>query len=148
MSLQTDVAALRVALNEMERALRLIEEHAKTESGIANGYTRPHMAAIFRVVCQHYKVPETCMRSRVRTASFALPRQMAMFLARELTAYSAHDIAACFRADMDTGTIFHGCKRISDQLCYDEDLRAVIAKLTAEIGPLLTDKTTPHTKEA
>lgn len=130
--LQSDLASLRCTMAEMAKTLDLIERRIQEESGIATGYTRPHVQAIFSVVCEHYAVPESVMHLRCRRSLIAMARQVAMFLARELTKYSADDIAKCFRPDMDTGTIFHGCKRIIDQLGYDSELRAVIDKLTVE----------------
>jgi len=132
MSLQDDVAALRAALNQMDKTLQIIEQNTKAEVGLATGYTRPHMAAIFRIVCAHYKLPESAMRSRSRRASLALTRQVCMYIAREITDYCVADIAACFRADMDGGTIVHGCKRIGEQIEYDKNLQAVIEKLKTD----------------
>jgi len=131
-TLKQDMVSLRECIAQMSRTLDMMERRIQEESGIATGYTRPHVQAIFSVVCEHYAIPETVMHLRCRRAAIALARQVAMFLARELTKYAADDIAKCFRLDMDSGTIFHGCKRVVDQMAYDKDLRAVIEKLTVE----------------
>jgi len=131
-TLKQDIASLRESIAQMGRTLDMMERRIQEESGIATGYTRPHVQAIFSVVCEHYAIPESVMHLRCRRAGIALARQVAMFLARELTKYAADDIAKCFRPDMDSGTIFHGCKRIVDQMAYDKDLRAVIDYLTVE----------------
>jgi hypothetical protein len=46
------------------------------------------ISTIQKVVSQHYRVPVESMRSKVRTARLAFPRQIAIYLARDLTSAS------------------------------------------------------------
>lgn len=146
-TLQNDIIALRVALSDISKCLDSMDRRIQEESGIATGYTRPHIQSIFEVVCNHFKIPESAMHSRSRRASIVLPRQVSMHIARELTKYSLGDIAKCFRPDMDGGTIIHGCKRIDDQLNYDSGLRAIIGTLTAECARRIQDSMPATTNE-
>ncbi len=83
---------------------------------------------IQRKVAEHYNVRLSDMLSPRRARAIARPRQIAMFLCKELTDKSLPDIGRKF-GGRDHTTIMHGVKRIT-QLC-DEDaaLREDVAVL-------------------
>jgi len=62
------------------------------------------------------------MVSRKRPASLVLPRQVAMYLARELTELSYQDLGSAF-GGRDHGTIMHACRTIEKKMKADENLR-------------------------
>ena len=51
--------------------------------------------------------------SKRRSRSVARPRQMAMFLAKELTNYSLPEIGEAF-GGRDHTTVIHACKKITE----------------------------------
>jgi len=130
--LQADISTMRATIADMLKTLDAMERKIESTPLIAHGCTIDQIKNIFRVVCDHYGVPESFMHLKARSHPVMMPRHVAMFLARETTQYTSREIASCFRPDMDRATIEHGCKRITDQLTYDSDLRAVIEKLTVE----------------
>jgi len=83
----------------------------------------PHAVALINVetiqqiVCEAYAVPAAAMSSQIRTNSYALPRQVAMVLCRELTKHAITDIGTCF--NRDHGTVLHASKSITNRISSD-----------------------------
>lgn len=91
------------------------------------------ISTIQKVVAQHYGVPADSMRSKVRTAKLAFPRQVAIYLSRELTGCSLTQIGQRF-GGRDHTTVIHACKKISDQLDGDVALKATVNQLNKELA--------------
>jgi chromosomal replication initiator protein len=88
---------------------------------------------IQKVVSQHYRVPVESMRSKVRTARLAFPRQVAIFLARDMTSASLAQIGQRF-GGRDHTTVIHACQKISDLVERDVSLRSTIGQLRKELS--------------
>ena len=75
---------------------------------------------IQRRVAEHFDVRLADMTSKRRPANIAFPRQIAMYLARELTKASLNEIGDAF-GGRDHGTVLHACKlvkrRMQEQDC-------------------------------
>jgi chromosomal replication initiator protein len=91
------------------------------------------ISTIQKVVSQHYSVPADSMRSKVRTARLAFPRQVAIYLARELTKYSLTQIGQQF-GGRDHTTVIHACQKIGDQMERDVSLKATVNQLKKELS--------------
>jgi chromosomal replication initiator protein len=91
------------------------------------------ISTIQKVVAQHYGVPADSMRSKIRTARLAFPRQVAISLARELTKYSLTQIGQQF-GGRDHTTVIHACQKISDQMERDVSLKATVNQLKKELS--------------
>ena len=66
---------------------------------------------IQRRVAEHFDVRLADMTSKRRPANIAFPRQIAMYLARELTKGSLSEIGEAF-GGRDHGTVLHACKLV------------------------------------
>ena len=73
---------------------------------------------IQRAVAEHYAIKLSDLLSPRRARSVARPRQIAMFLAKDLTDKSLPEIGRKF-GNRDHTTIMHGVKRVI-QLCKDD----------------------------
>jgi chromosomal replication initiator protein len=91
------------------------------------------ISTIQKVVSQHYGVPVDSMRSKVRTARLAFPRQVAIFLSRELTSCSLTQIGQRF-GGRDHTTVIHACQKIGDQMERDVSLKANVNQLRKELS--------------
>ena len=76
---------------------------------------RMTVALIQQTVASFYEISEAEMRSARRSRRVARPRQIAMYLARELTSQSLPDIGRRFNRDHTT--VIHALKTI-DRLCH------------------------------
>ncbi len=77
---------------------------------------------IQKTVADYYKIKVADMYSKKRTRNLARPRQMAMFLARELTDQSYPEIGQSF-GGRDHTTVLHACAKIEELKNGDATLR-------------------------
>ncbi len=90
-----------------------------------------------QAVCEHYEVSIADINGRRRTQAIAFPRQLAMFLARELTDFSLPQIGADF-GGRDHSTVIHAYNKINKDLEADSDLRAQVDDLMKTIKGTLS----------
>lgn len=88
--------------------------------------------AIQRVVAQKYSVEVKDLKGHQRTASIALPRQVAMYLGCIMTDHSSTDIGRAF-GNKDHSTVLHARKKIEKKVDEDPFFLELINRLQAEI---------------
>jgi len=76
---------------------------------------------IQKTVADYYKIKVTEMYSKKRTRVIARPRQVAMALAKELTALSLPDIGDAF-GGRDHTTVLHACRKIVELKNIDQTI--------------------------
>jgi chromosomal replication initiator protein len=77
---------------------------------------------IQKTVADYFKIKVADMYSKKRTRILARPRQMAMYLARELTNLSYPEIGLSF-GGRDHTTVLHACSKIEELKASDQTLR-------------------------
>jgi len=80
---------------------------------------------ILRVVADSYKLSYSDIKGKKRTKNIAFPRQVAMFIAREITEYSTTELGFEF-GGRDHTTVMHACQRIEERLKLDPNLESTI----------------------
>ncbi len=80
---------------------------------------------IQRTIAESYDIRLADMTSRKRPANIAFARQVAMYLARELTGSSYQEIGDAF-GGRDHGTIMHACRSIDAKIKEEESIRLKI----------------------
>jgi chromosomal replication initiator protein len=93
---------------------------------------KANIALIQKVVSQHFRVPVDAMKSKVRTAAYAFPRQVAIYLARDITSCSLTQIGQRF-GGRDHTTVIHACQKIGDRIEVDVSLKTTIQQLKKEL---------------
>ncbi len=88
---------------------------------------------IQKLVADYYQLRVADLLSKRRTRSIARPRQMAMFLAKNLTEHSLPEIGNAF-GGRDHTTVLHACRRIEALCETDGRLREERARLTRELS--------------
>jgi chromosomal replication initiator protein len=81
---------------------------------------------IQRKVAEHFDVRLADITSKRRPASIAFPRQVAMYLARELTKASLNEIGDAF-GGRDHGTVLHACKLVKKRMKEQDNIRQTIS---------------------
>ena len=84
---------------------------------------------IQKTVADYYKIKTSDMHSKKRSRIVARPRQVAMYLAKELTQLSLPEIGANF-GGRDHTTILHGCRQIAK-------LKDTLPELNHDVNVLL-----------
>jgi chromosomal replication initiator protein len=94
----------RITIEQVKRALRDLLAIQDRQISIDN---------IQRLVAEYYNIKISDILSKRRNRTIARPRQMAMFLAKELTNHSLPEIGEAF-GGRDHTTVLHACKRIAE----------------------------------
>jgi chromosomal replication initiator protein len=87
---------------------------------------------IQRRVAEHFDVRVADMTSKRRPASIAFPRQVAMYLSRELTKASLNEIGDAF-GGRDHGTVLHACKLVKKRMSEQDNLRQTISFIDSSL---------------
>jgi len=80
---------------------------------------------IQKKVAEHYDIRLADMTSKRRPENIAFPRQVAMYLARQLTESSLNTIGEAF-GGRDHGTVLHACRLVKDRMEVDPNVRQVV----------------------
>ncbi|MGE5486146.1 MAG: chromosomal replication initiator protein DnaA [Ignavibacteriales bacterium] len=87
---------------------------------------------IQKVVAEHYGLDPEDLKEKRRTRNVAFPRQVAMYLARELTDASLPRVGEIF-GGRDHTTVIHACDKISRIMASDQGLLYTLELLTQKI---------------
>ncbi len=138
---------IKYNIRELEGALNRIVAFAKVEGRpitveLAQEALRTILPAergkqitidlIQRKVAEHFQLRALDLKMKKRTKSVVLPRQVAMFLSRELTDRSLPEIGDYF-GGRDHSTVIHACRRVTDRIAADEALRETVERLAEAI---------------
>ena len=87
---------------------------------------------IIEVVTRHFDVRLADLQSKKRSQSITMPRQICMYLARNLTRNSLEEIGGHL-GGRDHTTVMHACSKISQAERSDPQIHATITELTRRV---------------
>jgi len=87
---------------------------------------------IIDVVTRHFDVRLADLQSKRRSQSITMPRQICMYLARNLTKHSLEEIGGHL-GGRDHTTVMHACSKIGQADRSDPEMHALLAELTKQI---------------
>lgn len=87
---------------------------------------------IQKEVADYYNISVTELKAKKRNKNILQPRQIAMYLSRQLTKLSLPEIGQAF-GGKDHTTVLHSCKKMEQDVLDDRDLKSVVEKLTAHL---------------
>lgn len=87
---------------------------------------------IQKVVSEHFGLKISDMKAKKRTKEVALPRQIAMYLSKQLTSLSLSDIGKNF-GGKDHATVIYSYKQVEDKRARDEVFNRMIEILSRKI---------------
>jgi chromosomal replication initiator protein len=93
----------------------------------------PTIPSIQKAVAEFYGVRVEDLRSRGRNKSIVLPRQVAMYLCREIVKASLPDIGEGF-GGKDHSTVIHSCEKVKRMIASEDAFRKQIHDLTALVS--------------
>ena len=99
---------------------------------LSNSDTMITPEKIKKIVCKYYNIKVSDIESSKRTNSIAFPRQVAMYLIREMTDSSLPKIGDMF-GGRDHTTVKYACGKISDEINNDSNFADIIDSLKREI---------------
>lgn len=89
---------------------------------------------IIDVVSEHFNVSKEDITSKKRNSEYVLPRQIIMYLCRNMTGTPFQTIASLL-SKKDHTTVIHGVEKIEDKIKTDEDLKNKIEIIKKKISP-------------
>jgi chromosomal replication initiator protein len=87
---------------------------------------------IQKKVAEHFDIRLADMTSKRRPENIAFPRQIAMYLSRQLTESSLNTIGEAF-GGRDHGTVLHACRLVKDRMEVDSNVRQVVHYLEKQL---------------
>ena len=98
------------------------------------GEFRTHITIedIQRLVCQQFAIPEDLLRGKTRKQEVVNPRQIAMYLAKELTNSSLKTIGLHF-GGRDHSTVIHAYQTVEDNMKMNPKERQVVLSLKSKL---------------
>ena len=83
-------------------------------------------------ICQHYNINYKELMGKKKTKDIALPRQIAMYMCRELTGNTYPHIGTAFNG-RDHTTVMHACSQIRKKIDKDSHFKEHLEKMMNEI---------------
>ena len=120
-------------LNKVELTLALAEEALK-DVIYPNKPKEITPSLIINVVAEHFGVKPEDIISKKRNSEFVQPRQVAMYLCRDLTETSFTNIGKIL-GKKDHTTIIHGVNKITEELKVNEDLVNKVDIIKKKLSP-------------
>ncbi len=119
-SLTGEEISLAMAQQHLKNLVDLEERHVSIEN-------------IQRVVCQEFGLSLSQLKAKNNSRAVAYPRQIAMYLAKELTPASLPQIGREFGGKHHT-TVLHSITKITEMRKVDRDLNRLINKLSDSLS--------------
>ena len=89
---------------------------------------------ILNMVAEHYEITSEQIRSKIKSRNIAYPRQIAMYLCRELTSLSFDEIGSLI-GGRDHSTVHYAYNKVSDDIKKDETVAGAVDILKKKINP-------------
>jgi len=87
---------------------------------------------IQKVVAEYFGLSSVDIRGKKRTKAIVYPRQIAMYITRDITEFSTTEVGLAF-GGRDHTTVMHACQRIEDRMKTDSMLEPTIQNLIRNI---------------
>ena len=87
---------------------------------------------IQKKVAEHFDIRLADMTSKRRPENIAFPRQIAMYLSRQMTESSLNTIGEAY-GGRDHGTVLHACRLVKDRMEVDANVRQVVNYLEKQL---------------
>jgi chromosomal replication initiator protein len=108
-------------------------EHLLKDVLMEEAQNRLNIEGIQKRVADHYQIRHSDMTSKRRPNAIAFPRQIAMYLSRQLTRHSLQEIGEAF-GGRDHGTVIHACKTVENMMEQDDSVRGSVDFLKAQLA--------------
>jgi chromosomal replication initiator protein len=108
-------------------------EHLLKDVLMEEAQNRLNIEGIQKRVADHYQIRHSDMTSKRRPNAIAFPRQIAMYLCRQLTRHSLQEIGEAF-GGRDHGTVIHAVKTVENMMEQDESVSGSVDFLKAQLS--------------
>jgi chromosomal replication initiator protein len=135
-NVSTNVRDLISALNKLIAYTKLMGQPItieNTQQQLRDVFASPRQSNmslenIQRVAADYYHLSPNDLKGKKRTQKVVFPRQVAMYIAREITEYSTTEIGQEF-GGRDHTTVMHSCQKIEERIRSDPTMESTIESL-------------------
>jgi chromosomal replication initiator protein len=135
-NVSTNIRDLIAALNKLIAYTKLMGQPITLENArqqLRDVFASPKQAnlsidIVQRVVADFFTISPVDIKGKKKTKNIVNPRQIAMYLARDMTEYSTTEIGQSF-GGRDHTTVMYSCQKIEDQIRTDPNLYSTLQSL-------------------
>jgi chromosomal replication initiator protein len=131
--LEGALVSIRARASVTQRPVDITLAREALEGAVRSGQPAVTMDRIQEIVCAHYQVKTSDLRSKRRGRSVSEPRQIVMYVARTLTSLSLDEIGAHF-GGRDHTTVLYAVRRVADRVRVDPPFAATVNRLVDRLG--------------
>ena len=136
----SNVRDLEAALTKVKAFAELMEEEIDLEKAknlLRDTFASPKQGNISieiiqKVIAEKYGISVSDIKGKKRNKNIVIPRQFAMYIARELTEHSTTEIGSEF-GNRDHTTVMHSCQKVEELLISDPTVHTTIEMLKRSI---------------
>ena len=136
----TNVRDIESALTKLVAYAELVDKDISVEVAkqqLKDFFASPQQSnvtidVIQRVVADYFNLSSQELKGKKRTKIIAFPRQLAMYITREMTEYSTTEVGLEF-GGRDHTTVMHACQRIESRMRTDPTLEPTIQFLIRNV---------------
>ncbi|MGH7752149.1 MAG: helix-turn-helix domain-containing protein, partial [Gemmatimonadales bacterium] len=130
-SLKNREVTIELARDALSDKIRQGDEAAAAGAGRA----APSIDRVQEVVARRWGVTPEGLRSKVRTKTLTVPRQVAMYLAREMLGMQLVEIGQAF-GGRDHSTVIHSVDKVERQMVRDRSFKERVEMARRELSAL------------
>ena len=127
-SLKNREVTIELAREALSDKIRQGEEGA----GYSSSGSAPSIDRVQEVVARRWGVTPEGLRSKARTKTLTVPRQVAMYLMRHLTELSLVEIGRVF-GGRDHSTVIHACKQVERMKEHEPSIKKLLEGLIQQL---------------
>ncbi len=139
-NITTNVRDLEAALTRLIAYADLVNKNITVDTAkqlLKDVFANPKQVNISiemiqRVVADYFNITLNELRGKKRTKAIVLPRQLAMYIAREMTEFSTTELGLEF-GGRDHTTVMHSCQRVESRMNSDSTLEPTVQTLIRKV---------------
>jgi chromosomal replication initiator protein len=139
-NISTNVRDLESALNTLTAYAKLVGKPITVETAqqrlkdvfADRRQSNLSVEIIQRVVAEEFNLSPNDLKGKKRNQSIVYPRQLAMYIIREITEYTTTEIGQAF-GGRDHTTVMHACQKIEERVHSDPSMDSTIQSLIRSI---------------
>ena len=139
-AVETNIRDLEAALNKILGYSEFIDNQITVDIArqqLKDIYVSPNVGNISieniqKVIADSYQITVSNLKSSSRAQKYVIPRQIALYIAKELTEYTFTELGNEF-GGKDHSTVMHACNKIKDMIKTDSSFGQKINGLIKEI---------------
>ncbi len=139
-NITTNIRDLKAALTKLIAYADLVGKNITTEiaqNQLKQAFNAPIQANITidrvqRIVSEYFNITPNDLKGKKRTKVITFPRQISMYIIREVTDFSTTEIGLEF-GGRDHTTVMHSCQRIEDRMKTDSTIEPLVMNLIRSV---------------